>query len=176
MKKRALLIAPLLLIIAATGCSMIPGTPSNRALHNIKHLRKMKNPADKVPQLADYLSYRAGLFNREQVARAAKDALVETGYPAILYIDASLHDLKRGKQARIYLLRAYTEIEQTGAARRLLDISRDAKETTYLRVEAIKLLAGLHWMDAKPYFKHLSEDPKEPKEIRNAAKSAYKHL
>jgi hypothetical protein len=174
MKSRALIIAAILLAIAAAGCSIMPG-PTNRALSDIERLSKMKNPVDKIPQLVDYLGFH-GSFGSERVARAAKDAIVETGYPAILYIDASLHDVNRGEQARVYLLRAYTEIQHTGAALKLLDISRDPNETTYLRVEAIKLLVELRWTDAKPYFKHLFEDPKEPKEIRKAAKCAYENL
>jgi len=174
MKTRVLIIASLLLIIAATGCSMMPGR-TGHALRDIERLSKIKDPVDKIPQLVDYLGFR-GMLGCERVARAAKDAIVETGYPAILYIDASLHDVKRGEQARVYLLRAYTEIQHTGAALKLLDISRDANETIYLRVEAIKLLVELRWTDAKPYFKHLFEDPKEPKEIRKAAKCAYGHL
>jgi uncharacterized protein (UPF0147 family) len=172
MKMRVLLVAPLLLVMAATGCSMIPGTPANRAMRDVSRLRKMKDPTDKIPRLVDYLGYRGFLQDSGRVAGAAKDGIVETGYPAILYLDAAMHDPSRNKQARTYLLRAYTEIERTGAVLKLLDMSRDANQPVYLRVESIKLLADLKWKDAKPYFKHLSEDEREPKEVRKAAKRA----
>jgi uncharacterized protein (UPF0147 family) len=176
MKARALLVLPLLFVTLFAGCSLFPGSGTNRALRDISRLRGMKEPVDKLPQLVHYLSFTGGPFEKERVARAAEAAIVETGWPAILYVEASLNDVSRGKQAQIYLLRAYTEIEGSGAVNKLLEISRDSGRPLYLRVEAVDLIAKLRWRDAKPYLKYLSEDEALPKELRDAAKHALGHV